>query len=123
MKKHSIEEIKELIIDVENENKNLYESLEVYPKEDLPPIGKTLLNEINKNNERISSLNERLFELIEKKPVGRPPVGKTKRVALTLPTDLWDKIENDREEEGISLAAFLRDIVEYHYYFSRKDDE
>ena len=59
--------IKYLIRDIEEMNKNLQGSIEAYTEDSLPPHVKTALGEVSKNNERISFLNERLFELIEKK--------------------------------------------------------
>ena len=46
---------------------------------------------------------------------GRPVLGTTKKVSLTLPLDIWNKIEETKENEGISQSAVLRSIVEDHY--------
>lgn len=51
----------------------------------------------------------------QRENAGRPSVGATKKVSLTLPDEVWEKIAEDKEEEGISQSALLRSIVEKHY--------
>lgn len=50
-----------------------------------------------------------------KKAVGRPSLGTTKKVSLTLQDEVWGKIEEIKEEEDISQSAVLRYIVEKYY--------
>jgi hypothetical protein len=40
---------------------------------------------------------------------GRPSLGITKKVSITLPDDIWDEIE--REKGDLAMSAFLRDLV------------
>lgn len=51
---------------------------------------------------------------------GRPAVGVTKKVSLTLQEELWEKLEEIKEETGETQSALLRNIIErdltpYHY--------
>lgn len=47
---------------------------------------------------------------------GRPAVGTTRRVALTLPDEVWDRIDYEKEHQGISQAQAIRDTL-IHFYF------
>ncbi|MED4462063.1 hypothetical protein [Metabacillus fastidiosus] len=40
---------------------------------------------------------------------GRPAIGITKKVSITLPTDTWERIEKEKGKS--SMSAFLRDIL------------
>lgn len=40
---------------------------------------------------------------------GRPSLGTTKKVSITLPDESWEQIEKARGER--SMSAFLRDII------------
>lgn len=40
---------------------------------------------------------------------GRPSLGITKKVSITLPDNIWDEIE--REKGDLTMSAFLRDLV------------
>ena len=112
---HNLDELKSLIQELEETNNYLHESIEVYDENDLPPHAKNILKEINLNKKRLSVLNRYLLNFPEKKPVGRPSVGKTKRVALTLPEELWDRIDEEKESKDLSLAALFREIIENYY--------
>jgi hypothetical protein len=46
---------------------------------------------------------------------GRPSLGTTKKVSLTLPDEVWENIDEDKEQEGVSQSAVLRSIVERYY--------
>lgn len=52
---------------------------------------------------------------------GRPKTGITKSISLTLPDEVWGKVEEIKEEEGISQSALLRSIVENHFNPSQDD--
>lgn len=47
---------------------------------------------------------------------GRPSVGSTRRVALTLPDEVWDRIDYEKEQQGVSQAQAIRDTL-IHFYF------
>lgn len=54
----------------------------------------------------------------DKKPVGRPKLGETRKISLTLPSEIWAYIENEYlEEEGANwkVSSALRDMLESHY--------
>lgn len=46
------------------------------------------------------------------RPIGRPSLGTTKKVSLTLSDELWEKIEELKQETGEKQSALLRSIVE-----------
>lgn len=47
--------------------------------------------------------------------VGRPSIGVTKKVSLTLSEDLWNEIEKIKTGEKISQSELLRTIIESHF--------
>jgi hypothetical protein len=54
---------------------------------------------------------------------GRPALGTTRRVALTLPDEIWEMIDQRKEELGSSQSATLRMMIEGYFYPEREDDE
>ncbi|REK77158.1 CopG family transcriptional regulator [Paenibacillus paeoniae] len=46
---------------------------------------------------------------------GRKAIGVTKKVSVTLPQELWDRLENDREENRLSRSEMMRLIIETYY--------
>lgn len=40
---------------------------------------------------------------------GRPSLGRTRKVSITLPDELWEQIEEAKGDEA--LSAFLRKII------------
>ncbi|MBP3953629.1 hypothetical protein [Bacillus suaedae] len=46
------------------------------------------------------------------RPVGRPSIGVTKKVSLTLSEEIWGEIEGRMEETGDKQSAVLRDVLE-----------
>ncbi|WP_246880150.1 CopG family transcriptional regulator [Bacillus suaedae] len=40
---------------------------------------------------------------------GRPTLGTTKKVSITLPDEVWDALEIEKDDE--TLAGFLREII------------
>lgn len=44
--------------------------------------------------------------------VGRPSLGTTKKVSLTLPDEIWEKIEGRINETGENQSKILRTIIE-----------
>lgn len=44
---------------------------------------------------------------------GRPSLGTTKKVSITLPDEIWEKLEKDRGEQPMS--AFLRELIMENY--------
>lgn len=56
-----------------------------------------------------------------KKVVGRPSLGTTKKVSLTLPDEIWDMIEKRKKDLGASQSQTLRMMIEEHFYHSDED--
>lgn len=53
---------------------------------------------------------------VQKKDLGgRPPIGETKKVSLTLDPIFWDRLDSDAKHVG-GRSAFLRDLIESYYY-------
>lgn len=46
---------------------------------------------------------------------GRPAVGVTKKVSITLPEEVWEKIKIEKSEKSVSQSSLLRSIIEEHY--------
>jgi metal-responsive CopG/Arc/MetJ family transcriptional regulator len=48
----------------------------------------------------------------EEKKMGRPSLGLTKKVSITLPEELWDKLEIAKvSSESSSMSELLRKII------------
>ncbi|WP_090647634.1 hypothetical protein [Paenibacillus sp. UNC496MF] len=63
-------------------------------------------------NEEYKSLSQRMLEMRNKGarlPVGRPAIGETKKVSLTLPTNTWEYV--DSEADG-NRAEYLRKLID-----------
>ncbi|MFF2889420.1 CopG family transcriptional regulator [Paenibacillus sp. NPDC057967] len=46
---------------------------------------------------------------------GRKAIGMTKKVSVTLPQVLWDRLENEQEAKRLSRSELMRDIIEAYY--------
>jgi len=46
-----------------------------------------------------------------KNKVGRPSLGITKKVSITLPEKEWDKLQKECKGWDISLSSLLREII------------
>lgn len=44
---------------------------------------------------------------------GRPSLGKTKKVSITLPDEVWERIDDSKKEQ--SMSAFLRELIMENY--------
>lgn len=80
--------------------------------------GSCIVMEVYYDGERVETYrfqNKGVLTEQGKKAVGRPSLGTTKKVSLTLPDEVWEKIDEDKVEEDISQSALLRSIVEDHY--------
>lgn len=44
---------------------------------------------------------------------GRPSLGVTKKVSITLSEEMWDKINEDKGK--VSMSGFLREMIEQRY--------
>ncbi|MBS4202463.1 CopG family transcriptional regulator [Bacillus sp. FJAT-49732] len=56
----------------------------------------------------------------KRESAGRPSLGITKKLSLTLPKDIWDKIEKEIEEKELkSMSAYLRRMILNHYKNTR----
>ncbi|MBQ3641745.1 hypothetical protein II906_07475, partial [bacterium] len=48
----------------------------------------------------------------KKESAGRPSLGMTKKVSITLPNDIWDKIGKEISDRDLkSMSAFFREIA------------
>jgi hypothetical protein len=52
---------------------------------------------------------------------GRPALGTTKKVSITLPDEIWEKINDTKEVWGVSQSQVLRAIVTG--YFDQENDK
>jgi len=55
-----------------------------------------------------------------KKAAGRPPLGQTKKLSLTLTDDLWTKISRMKDEWNTSQSEVLRRIIENYFLEEKK---
>ena len=52
----------------------------------------------------------------KKESVGRPSMGVTKKLSLTLPSDIWDSMDQEIQERNLkSMSAFLREMILKRY--------
>lgn len=58
-----------------------------------------------------------------KKAVGRPSLGTTKKVSLTLPDEIWAMIEERKEELGVSQSRTLRMMIEGYFYPEEENED
>jgi predicted DNA-binding protein len=65
--------------------------------------------------ERFSFKNKGGLTEEGKKAVGRPSLGTTKKVSLTLPDEIWEMIETRKEKWGSSQSATLRMMIESYW--------
>ncbi|WP_428909422.1 CopG family transcriptional regulator [Niallia sp. Krafla_26] len=52
---------------------------------------------------------------VGKKAVGRPSLGTTKKVSLTLPDEIWEMIETRKKTWGVSQSQTLRMMIEGYW--------
>lgn len=45
----------------------------------------------------------------QREGAGRPSLGTTKKVSITLPDEIWEKIDEAKKEE--TMSAFLRALI------------
>ncbi len=50
------------------------------------------------------------------KSVGRPSLGVTKKVSVTLPENIWNLIEAKQRQLGVSRSQTLRTIIQDYFY-------
>lgn len=82
------------------------------------------LEEINKMVEQIyiPPYQEHLLpKHLTVKSVGRPSLGVTKKVSITLPENVWTYLEAKKRKQGVSRSQVLREIIEE--YFGEGDKE
>jgi len=52
----------------------------------------------------------------KKESVGRPSMGVTKKVSITLPDDIWSKIKSDIKDKDLkSMSAYFRELTLTHF--------
>ena len=113
---------------------------EMYKVKIKPEIGSAYYKEFNKKSlqdyvkEAKSYCENKGYEFIfkdlsrkginhggKREGAGRPAVGTTKKVSLTLPNDIWKKINDTKEAWGVSQSQVLRAIVKG--YFNQENDK
>jgi hypothetical protein len=48
----------------------------------------------------------------KREKMGRPSLGVTKKVSITLPSDIWEKIEKEIKDQDLkSMSAFFRELA------------
>ena len=52
---------------------------------------------------------------MEKKKMGRPSLGETRKVSITLPEDVWKLIDERKEKWDNTLSQTLRNIIEVYF--------
>lgn len=57
-----------------------------------------------------------------KKAVGRPSLGTTKKVSLTLPDEIWETIEKRKEKWRASQSQTLRMMIEGYLYTENNNE-
>lgn len=60
-----------------------------------------------------------------KKSVGRPKLGETRKISLTLPSEIWeyiDKYQFDNPHDKRKVSSAIRDMLEKHYGFLMMED-
>lgn len=55
------------------------------------------------------------------KKVGRPSIGSTKRVALTLPDEIWEEVEQYKKKWDFGMAQTIRRMIEE--FLLERDEE
>ncbi len=60
---------------------------------------------------RIQNLESHLELIRKSKQIGRPSLGVTKKVSITLPEDVWEAWENYLHESKESKSGFLRELI------------
>jgi len=46
---------------------------------------------------------------------GRKGIGVTKKVSLTLPEELWERMESERDAKRLSRSEMIRHMIETYY--------
>lgn len=87
---------KEFVVAAEQEGLSLEQTNDMLGQLYIPPYKK-------------DDLPDHLKYLGDNKKVGRPSLGTTKKVSITLPDDMWERINNDREKQ--SMSSFLRELI------------
>ncbi|MFV2051129.1 hypothetical protein ACEWK1_27700, partial [Metabacillus sp. YM-086] len=60
----------------------------------------------------------------KKEKAGRPSLGVTKKVSITLPSDIWEKIENEISDQELkSMSAYFRKVALDHFKGGSKDEK
>jgi len=76
---------------------------------------------IMKTNDKGEVLNSKFFEYEQVKEhliKGKHQIGTTKKVSLTLPDEVWEKIEEFKEEWELSQSETFRVILDEYFFGS-----
>lgn len=71
---------------------------------------------------RLAVFKEEL-ERLENPKMGRPSIGTTKKVSLTLPDEIWEMIERRKKEWGASQSQTLRMMIEGYWNQEESEEE
>lgn len=67
-----------------------------------------------------NEIHARYLTTTNDRPVGRPPVGVTKKVSLTLPEAIWEYLETTKGVGQKSLSAAIRHIMMDYYEMQKR---
>lgn len=101
---------KEFILLAEKEGVDLETINEMLEQLYIPPYRS---EKLPSNLKRFSGKRER---------AGRPSLGVTKKVSLTLPEDVWEQIEKQQNDWGVSRSQTIRNIIE-EYFFEEEEEK
>lgn len=111
----NLERIKELIFDSEAHIKNLQTYIDDFAEcEEKPPHIKNVIEQQEKEKERLKSLEELLWDYSQIKKVGRPSKGVTKKVSITMPVEFWGIIETIMQDNDCSQSEAFKFIVDWY---------
>jgi len=74
-------------------------------------VEESTLLEKDAENKRLLERIKELEEELKKKKGGRPAIGETRKVSLTLPAWVWEDIDRTVRVSKIKQSAFLRDLI------------
>lgn len=86
---------------------------------EIKKVTKTENDTLSEKDVQIELYEKRIKELeeeLKRKKGGRPAIGETRKVSLTLPTWLWEDIDRTVLVAGIKQSAFLRDLTLEGYH-------
>ncbi|MBM7581138.1 hypothetical protein [Jeotgalibacillus terrae] len=64
---------------------------------------------------------EKTYDLVYPNKIGRPSLGVTKKVSLTLSEEIWSFVDRNVKEQSGSRSKYLRGLIERDYIQSQKE--